>query len=60
MRNWRRNALERVQMRNTLKTGEDENHTQNEWRWDLHPERVEMSITLGTSEDEYYSQNEWR
>jgi hypothetical protein len=34
--------------RTTLKTSEDENYTQNEWRWILHSKRVNMRTTLET------------
>ncbi len=47
-------------MKTTLKTSEDENYTQNEWRWKLHSERVKMKTTLKTNEDENFTQNEWR
>jgi hypothetical protein len=46
-------------MKTTLETSEDENYTQNEWRWKLHSKRVKMKTTLETSENENYTQNEW-
>ncbi len=45
-------------MRTTLRTSEDENYTQNEWKWELHLERVEMSIKPRTSGDDNNAQNE--
>ncbi len=38
-------------MKTTLETSEDDNYTQNEWRWKLHSKRVRMKTTLETSED---------
>ncbi len=46
-------------MKTTLETSEDENYTQNEWKWKLHSKRVKMKTTLETSEDEIYTRNEW-
>ncbi len=41
----------RLTMKTTLETSEDENYTRNELRWKLHPKRVKMKTTPETSED---------
>ncbi len=46
-------------MQTTLKTSEDANYPQNEWRCKLDSKRVKMQTTLETSEDAKYTQNEW-